>query len=233
MAGLKEAAAKLGVEAEKARNTKSTRLWFIVGIAVIVFALWWLKVLKTGFAIGLGIILLAAFGIETFNYDLDLGRLWQTGNIQESRVTHTKDGLKLMGSCALPTKWEGDLNCANFQTQGEAQAKYDQCANEIASYNQWTDAAKVKSLDIYGLDKNKNGIVCEALPGAPKEAVTKEDSATTTSTSQRNQVWKSTTTKETNASWGTYSKTPLLRTGNPYPATPASDRTNPKTLPAK
>lgn len=104
MAGLKETAEKLGVEAEKARNTKSTRLWFIVGIAVIVFALWWLKILKTGFAIGLGIILLAAFGIETFNYDLDLGRLWQTGNIQESRVTHTKDGLKLMGSCALPTK---------------------------------------------------------------------------------------------------------------------------------
>ena len=175
MAGLKETAEKLGAEAEKARNTKSTRLWFIIAIAVIVFALWWLKIIKTGFAIGLGIILLAAFGIETFNYDLDLGRLWQTGNIQESRVTHTKDGLKLMGSCALPTKGEGDLNCANFQTQPQAQAKYDQCANEIASYNQGTDAAKVKSLDIYGLDKNKNGIVCEALPGAPKETTTLEN----------------------------------------------------------
>jgi hypothetical protein len=108
-------------------------------------------------------VLLAAFGIETFNYDLDLGQLWKTGNIQESRVTHTKDGLKLMGSCALPSSGAGDLNCANFATQAEAQAKYDQCATEIASYNQGVDAAKVKSLDIYGLDGNKNGVVCEAL----------------------------------------------------------------------
>ena len=69
-----------------------------------------------------------------------------------------------MWSCALPKKWEGDLDCANFKTQGEAQAKYDQCANEISSYNQGVDTAKVKTLDIYGLDKNKNGIVCEALP---------------------------------------------------------------------
>lgn len=175
MATLKEKAAKVGAEAkatavavgagaEKARNTKSTRLWFIGLVAVVVAVLWYLKIIKTGFAIGLGIVLLAAFGIETFNYDLDLGQLWKTGNIQESRVTHTKDGLKLMGSCALPSSGEGDLNCDNFKTQGEAQAKYEQCATEIASYNQGTDAAKVKSLDIYGLDGNKNGVVCEALP---------------------------------------------------------------------
>ena len=164
MATIREKAAQVGAEAQKARNTKSTRLWFIGLVAVVVAVLWYLKIIKTGFAIGLGIILLAAFGIEAYDYDLDLGQLWKTGNIQESRVTHTKDGLKIMGSCALPTKGEGDLNCANFATQGAAQAKYDQCATEIASYNQGTDAAKVKSLDIYGLDGNKNGIVCEALP---------------------------------------------------------------------
>ena len=129
------------------------------------FTLWWLKIIKTGFAIGLGIITVAAFGIETMNYDLDLGQLWKTGNIQESRVTHTKDGIKLMGSCAIPKSGgEGDLNCDNFKTQGEAQAKYDRCASEIASYNQGVDTTKIKSLDVYGLDKNKNGIVCEHLP---------------------------------------------------------------------
>lgn len=164
MATLKETASKVGAEAQKARNTKSTRLYFIGLIGAIVFVLWYFKIIKTGFAVGLGIVLLAAFGIETFNYDLDLGKLWETGNIQESRVTHTKDGLKLMGSCALPTKGEGDLNCANFQTQAEAQAKYDQCATEIASYNDGVDVAKVRSLDIYGLDGNNNGIVCESLP---------------------------------------------------------------------
>jgi hypothetical protein len=164
MADLKQTAANLKAGAEKARNTKSTRIWFMVGLGVVLFVIWWFNIIKTSFAIGLGIIILAAIGIETMNYDLDLGALWSGKSIQESRVTHTKDGLKLMGSCALPTKGEGDLNCNNFKTQGEAQAKYDQCANEIASYNQGTDASKVKWLDIYGLDKNKNGIVCEALP---------------------------------------------------------------------
>lgn len=164
MATLKEKAATVQSGATKARNTKSTRLWFIWLIGAIVLALWYFKILKTGFAIGLGVILLAAFGIETMDYDLDLGRLWETGNIQESRVTHTKDGLKLMGSCALPNKGEGDLNCANFSTQEAAQEKYDTCAAEILSYNEWLDAAKVRSLDIYGLDGNKNGIVCESLP---------------------------------------------------------------------
>ncbi len=164
MATLKEKAAQVGAEAQKARNTKSTRLWFIGLIGAIVFVLWYFKIIKTGFAVGLGIILLAAFGIEAYDYDLDLGKLWETGSIQESRVTHTQDGLKLMGSCALPTKGEGDLNCANFATQAEAQAKYDQCATEIASYNKGVDIAKVRSLDIYRLDGDKDGIVCESLP---------------------------------------------------------------------
>lgn len=76
----------------------------MVALAVVLFVLWWLNIIKTGFAIGLGIVILAAIGIETFDYDLDLGKLWETGSIQESRVTHTKDGLKLMGSCVIPVK---------------------------------------------------------------------------------------------------------------------------------
>lgn len=157
--------AEIMSELEKARNTKSTRIWFLVFLAVVLFALWWFKIIKTGFAIGLGIIVLSAIGIETFDYDLDLGTLWKTGNIAESRVTHTKDGITLMGSCALPKKWgEGDLDCKNFKTQEEAQAKYEKCTTEIASYNKWVDIAKIRSLDIYRLDGNKNGMVCEALP---------------------------------------------------------------------
>jgi hypothetical protein len=77
----------------------------MVGLAVILFILWWTNIIKTGFAIGLGIILLAAIGIETFDYDLDLGKLWETGSISESRVSHAKIGgteLKLMGTCAIP-----------------------------------------------------------------------------------------------------------------------------------
>ncbi len=224
---------------ETARNTKSIRLWFMVGLVVVLFVLWWMKIIKTGFAIGLGIILLAAIGIETFNYDLDLGRLWQTGNIQESRVTHTKNGITLMGSCAIPIKGEGDINCSNFKTQEEAQSKYDQCANEIISYNQDVDIAKIKSLDIYRLDGNKNGIVCEALPNIKKEII-KIDTppegktiplkpTTQSSTTKKNKTSTTTTTAKT----PTYSNTPLLRTSNSYPISTATIKTNSQVLPIK
>jgi hypothetical protein len=163
MATLKETASKVGTEAQKARNTKSTRLWFIGLISAIVFVLWYFKIIKTGFAVGIGILLLAAFGIEAIDYDLDLATLWQTGNVQESRVQHTKDGIVLKGSC-INSKKENDLDCANFQSQAEAQAKYDTCAEQVASYNAGSDIAKIKSLDIYGLDRDKDGMVCESLP---------------------------------------------------------------------
>ena len=96
--------AELRQKLEQARNTKSTRIWVMVAIAVILLVLWWMGKIKTSIAVGLGIIILAAIGIETMNYDLDLGSILSGKSIQESRVTHTKDGLTLMGSCALPTK---------------------------------------------------------------------------------------------------------------------------------
>ncbi len=157
--------ADIKAELEKARNTKSTRLWLLVAVGVVLFVLWWMGKIKTAFAIGLGIVLLAAIGIQTFDYDLDLGSLWAGKSIADSRVQQTKDGIKLMGSCVKAQgNTKDDLNCSNFKTQEEAQAKYDMCADQIASYNSGLDTAKVKSLDIYGLDGNKNGVVCESLP---------------------------------------------------------------------
>jgi hypothetical protein len=151
---------------QKARNTKSTRLWFLVLLVVVVIALYMLGIIKKGFAIGLGILLLAAIGIQTFDYDLDLSTLWKTGSIKESRVQHTQDGVVLKGDCVKPAgkSAEFDLNCSNFKTQAEAQQKYDYCAAQIAENNSNLDKAKIMSLDVYGLDGNKNGIVCEALP---------------------------------------------------------------------
>jgi hypothetical protein len=151
---------------QKARNTKSTRLWFLVLLVVVVIALYMLGIIKKGFAIGLGILLLAAIGIQSFDYDLDLATLWETGSVKESRVQHTQDGVVLKGDCVRPAgkSEEFDLDCSNFKTQAEAQAKYDHCAAQIAENNSSLDKAKIMSLDIYGLDRNKNGIVCEALP---------------------------------------------------------------------
>lgn len=152
-----------GEKLQTARNTKQNRILFIVALLVILFLLWWFKIIKTGFAVGIGLLLAVALGIETIDYDLDLGTLWKTGNIQESRVQHTKDGIVLKGSC-INSKKENDLNCSNFKTQADAQAKYDQCATQVASYNAGKTADQIKNLDIYGLDGNKNGVVCEHLP---------------------------------------------------------------------
>jgi hypothetical protein len=96
--------------------------------------------------------------VEVSNYDIDLGKLRDTGNIQESRV-QTKNGMKIFGNCV-----SDNVNCANFKTQPEAQAKYEACAEQIRIDNKKTDKNEIKNLDIYGLDGNKNGIVCESLP---------------------------------------------------------------------
>lgn len=53
MPDLKHVAENLKAGAQNARNTKSTRLWFMVALVVIVFVLWWMNIIKTGFAIGL------------------------------------------------------------------------------------------------------------------------------------------------------------------------------------
>ena len=126
---------------ETARSSKDTRIWFMVGLLVVLFILWWFNIIKTGFAIGIGILLLAAIGIQSYSYDLDLGTLWKTGNIQESRTQQVtmKDGtvVKLTGNCVKPAGNDTgfDLNCNNFKTQPEAQAKYNECANSIALAN--------------------------------------------------------------------------------------------------
>lgn len=80
-------------------TSKAKHLWILFIISITVFILWLVGIIKTGFAIGIGILLMAAIGIQVFDYDLDLGTLWKTGNIQESRMQKTQDGIKLIGSC--------------------------------------------------------------------------------------------------------------------------------------
>jgi len=109
------------------------------------------------------ILLAMAMWLEGFNGDADLGKLWETKSYSESRVETIKDAdgnsVRLItGTC---NSGDFDLNCSNFSTQGEAQAKYNECAEQVAENNPGIDT---KKLDIYGLDGNNNGVVCEALP---------------------------------------------------------------------
>ena len=145
------------------RRSHNFRLILLVALLAILAVLYFMFEKFRIFIIGLIIVVLAAVGFELFDYDLDLGKLWETGSLQESRV-QTKNGVKLIGSCVT-----NDLNCDNFKTQEEAQALYDKCAEEIKSYNSHLEGKDVKSLDIYGLDRDKDGIVCEALKHAPAQ----------------------------------------------------------------
>lgn len=113
--------------------------------------------------IALLIFLAIALWLEGFNYDIDLQKYWETGSYSESRVETVTDddgnSIRLItGDC---NRSEYDFNCDDFQMQAEAQTKYQVCADEIAADNPGID---VQKLDIYGLDRDKDGIVCEALP---------------------------------------------------------------------
>ena len=143
---------------QKARNTKSIRLIFIGILIVILLALYFFRGKSKGLLLVLIVVALGAFGLEVANYDIDLQRLRDTGSVQESRVEH-KNGLSIFGSTCI----SDNLNCANFTTQAEAQTKYEACAEQIAADNAGSDKEKVKSLDIYGLDGDNDGTVCEHL----------------------------------------------------------------------
>ena len=145
------------------RNSKKCRMWVIgtlMAIVVLLMVFWG----KWKIALTVILVLLAiAMWIEGFDYDADLGKLWETGNYQESRVETIKDSdgnefRVITWSC---NSKEYDFNCADFDTQKEAQDKYDECAYSIKQSN--PEIKDINKLDIFGLDGNNNGIVCEAL----------------------------------------------------------------------
>ena len=142
------------------RNNKNCRLSIIGLLILIVLALliFWGKA-KVALWIIL-VLLLAAFGVEYFDHDVDLQKLWETWSVKEARVEH-KGGMKIFGEdCS-----SNNLNCADFKTQSEAQKKYDFCWEKIAADNK-TNKENIRNIDIYGLDRDKDGVVCESLPQA-------------------------------------------------------------------
>ncbi len=145
------------------RNSKKHRIGFLV-IFIIILAVcaFFFEKVRWMF-IGLIILLLGALGLQVIDYDIDLGTLMETKSLTESRVENVTDSegnsySVVTGTC---NRDDFDLNCADFDTQEQAQDQYDVCADEIQSKNPSIDLRK---LDIYGLDGDNDGIVCEALP---------------------------------------------------------------------
>lgn len=146
---------------ENCRKSKKCRIWIISILMVIVLFLifFWKKF--TLFLWIIFVLLAVTLGLEGFNYDVDLWKLWETWNYKESRVESVKDKngntIRLIWECV-----KADVNCNNFKTRWEAQKVYDNCMAEIQKNN--PTITDPKKLDIYGLDRDKDGLACENLP---------------------------------------------------------------------
>jgi Excalibur calcium-binding domain len=129
------------------RRNKNVRLAIIIGLLLIVAVVAFFFEKTRLFMLGIGIMLLAALGMEATNTDVDLGKLMDTGSLSESVVKRDAEGNALYGAMCE----ENVYNCTNFKTQGEAQEVYDTCKTD-------------EKPDRHGLDRDGDGVACQSLP---------------------------------------------------------------------
>lgn len=141
---------------QKMRGNKKVRLGVILVLMVIVAILFFVwKQARVALVIAF-VALLGALGLEVSNNDWDLGRLMETKSLQESKVSRDESGNILFDKFGEITtdstkgKTADEYNCADFETQPEAQAFF----------------LKVGGVgnDVNRLDGNKDGEACESLP---------------------------------------------------------------------
>jgi Excalibur calcium-binding domain len=128
------------------RKSKNVRLAIIVGLLIVVAIVAFLFEKTRLWMLGIGIVLLAALGMEATNTDVDLGKLIETGSISESMIKRDENGKALYGA----TCEENVYNCSDFKTQGEAQEVYDTCNT-------------AEQPDRHGLDRDGDGTACQSL----------------------------------------------------------------------
>lgn len=130
------------------RRNKNIRLGLIVGLLLIagaIFYFWEKGRIAAGIAI---VTLLIALGLEVSNNDWDLEKLADTKSFAESKIPRDEDGNLLIGAICDDEAF--DYNCADFETQGEAQAVMNECGG--------------RGRDVHGLDGNSDGVACQNLP---------------------------------------------------------------------
>lgn len=140
-------------------NSHKGRLWIIgLLIAIAVAAFFFVKSTAAKVVLGIVIAVLAgAFGMEMSQTDYDLGKAIQTGSLSAAKIERDQDGNLLPASVdAFCNASEKDYNCSDFKSQPEAQQVYDRCKTLGTN------------MDVYHLDGDKDGIVCESLPKTAK-----------------------------------------------------------------
>ena len=133
------------------RKNKNVRLTIIL-ILFIIAAVCFFVFEKARIAIiAVMIALLVALGLEVSDTDYDLQTLAETKSFQAAKIQRDEKG-NLTNVEAFCKAAEADYNCADFRTQQEANEVYEQCR----SFG--------KNMDVYRLDGDKDGKVCEGLP---------------------------------------------------------------------
>jgi len=150
----------LSQKRQAARNSKSVRLIVLFLLLAVILYMYFFVGKMKWLLLVLMVIVGGAIGLQVADYDLDIETLWKTGSFSESRVELKKWVKIIWSDCVGDT-----VNCSNFTTQTLAQQKYSYCASQIKLHNKSiTDDEQLKNLDVYGLDGDKDGIVCEHLP---------------------------------------------------------------------
>jgi len=148
---------------KNAPRSKKIRTAIIVLLLIALISayfLWDFSKRTKNIILGTWIATVAALGVDLVTYEVDLKTLRDTWSLDDSRKTYGKWWVALLWDCSVSQ----DLNCDNFETQEDAQSLYERCMNKVIEYNK--DVENPVSLDIYGLDGDKDGIVCEHLPSS-------------------------------------------------------------------
>lgn len=130
----------------KWRRSKKHRIGIIIILLIIVGVLFYLFEKTRWIMVGAAVLLMAALGMEVAETDVDLGKLIETKSLSESMVKRTENGNLILGATCAE---ENTFNCDDFADQAEAQEVFEAC--------DWGET------DIHGLDRNKDGIACNAL----------------------------------------------------------------------
>lgn len=140
------------------KSKKIQTAWIILILTVLIAAyfFWWFSQKTKNILLWSAIWVTAILWADLVSYEIDFPTLRETWSIQESRKTYN-NWIALIWNCSHTE----DLNCDNFETQSDAQRVYEICMDKIVAYNQ--NIQEPLRLDVYGLDWDKDGIVCEHL----------------------------------------------------------------------
>lgn len=137
------------------RRSTNVRLLVLLSLLIVLAICYFVFEKFRLWILGLIAIVLVAFGLEMSGTDIDLNKMVETGSVKESMITKTESGTWLINEC---NKKE-NFNCDNFAYQEEAQTLFEKCGG-------------VEN-DVHGLDRDKDGIVCESNKKRPADVAAK------------------------------------------------------------